>query len=325
MEDLPVVTIIGPGNVGAAMGVLAHRAGYRVAAVGSRHIENADRVARLIGRDVRTCNLHEAAGLGAMVLLTVPDNAIEQVCTQLADQRSFVEAAVVVHCSGALGSDVLEVARTRCRCTVGSMHPLQTFPTVNAAIAKLPGSYCFYEGDAQALEPLKRFATHLQLKPIQINRDSKALYHAAAVMACNYLTVIAEAALTLTDRAGIARATAWHALEPLVMATIHNIGVAGPSGALTGPVARGDAATVQRHLSAIESHGVPIGHLYRVMGQLAVDLATTTDSLSKNQITSLRRLFVPGQKKASELVQRGTTSMSKPRPGPKRKRDTMET
>jgi predicted short-subunit dehydrogenase-like oxidoreductase (DUF2520 family) len=288
MKNLPDIAIVGPGTVGTALGVLAARAGRTVAAVGGRDAARTAQAAKAIGHGAEACTLAQAAGMGRLVLLTVSDDAIENVCDELAE--SFPADAVVAHCSGALGSEVLAPARRR-GCAVGSMHPLQTFPSVTAAIAALRGAYCFIEGDPPAVAALERLAADIGAKAVPIASSAKPLYHAAAVVACNYLTALLDAASALCARAGIEPATARAALAPLVRATLENVLAAGPEAALTGPVARGDEATVRRHLEALAGGDKELDELYRAMGRWTVALARRKGTIDPAQAQALRRVL----------------------------------
>lgn len=273
------ISIIGPGRVGAAIGALAARAGYDVVAVAGRDKARTRAAARLIGRGAAVTTPDQAAAAGQIVLLTLPDRAIESVCRELAEQGAFSRGAIVAHCSGALPSDILEPARELCGCPIASMHPMMTFPTPQAAIKTLPGTYFFCEGDAKALRPLEKLIKAIGgipaalAAPAGLKTDAvKALYHAAGCVASNYLVALMDAALTLAERSGIERRTAWVALAPMVEATLNNITRLGPAGALTGPIARGDAGVVERHLSAVAGDK-ELDELYRAMGQWTLRLA----------------------------------------------------
>ncbi len=295
MSHLPTLAIIGPGKVGTALGVLAARAGYRVAAVGGRHIESTAVAARRIGNDVRACEAAEAAGSAELVLLTVTDDVVEQVCIELAGRRAFREGAIVAHCSGSLGSDVLASARDLCRCSVASMHPLQTFPAVEAVIADLPGTYCFCEGDKDAVPVVEELAGRIGLRPVRIPAGAKTLYHAASVLACNYLVALLDAAIAAAEQAGIDRSTAWATFQPLVAATVKNVGERGPVQALTGPIVRGDVETVRRHLQELDRVDGELANIYRVLGRRALDLAIRKGALTGPKVEEiLAALGKPG-------------------------------
>ncbi len=289
MAHIGDIAIIGPGKVGTAIGVLATRAGLRVAAVAGR--KNADTAAAAIDPDVRACTPPEAAAAGKLVLLTVPDEAIEKVCGELAAASAFAEGSIVAHCSGALSSEILGAARSCCACQVGSMHPMQTFPTVEAAVAKLPGAYCFCEGDHQAVTVLERLARAIGAKPVRMDPAGKVLYHAAAVMACNYVTALLDAAVTVFGKAGIKSESAAAAIAPMVLATVENVAAMGPAEALTGPIARGDQAVVRRHLEALGRCDDELPDLYKALGRRTVDLALRKGTIDHAKADALRKLL----------------------------------
>jgi predicted short-subunit dehydrogenase-like oxidoreductase (DUF2520 family) len=228
--------------------------------------------------------------MAKLVLLTVPDERIKGVCDAMAAEGAFASGSIVAHCCGALGSDVLFSART-CGCSIGSMHPLATFPSVQAAVKKLAGTYCFIEGDRPAVAVLGRLARAIGGKPVEIAPQAKPLHHAAAVVACNYVASLLDAAVTLCQRAGTDRRRAWAALEPLVRATLENVSSLGPEKALTGPIARGDAATIAGHLRALGGVEAELKELYRSLGQWTVGLARRKGTLSEAKAAEIRKLL----------------------------------
>jgi predicted short-subunit dehydrogenase-like oxidoreductase (DUF2520 family) len=221
------------------------------------------------------------------VLLTVPDDAIEASCRELVSARAFARGSLVAHCSGALSSECLAPARRELGCHVASFHPLQSFPTIEAALASLPGSYCFDEGDEVALAALEDLGTAIGAHCVRIDTEHKALYHAAAVMACNYLTGLLDAALSLAASARIERRTAWQALAPLVRATVENVSELGTGAALTGPIARGDLETVATHLAALDRSAPELSDLYRALGSWTVGLARRQGSIEEGVARAL--------------------------------------
>ncbi|MDP6545893.1 MAG: DUF2520 domain-containing protein [Phycisphaerae bacterium] len=271
------ISIIGCGKVGAAIAQLAAGAGRKVAALASRNPDSARDLAVKIGTPQAACDIARAAGTGGLVLLTVSDDAIEPLCGELARDGAFAEGGIVAHCSGALGSDILASARDSCGSLIASIHPLTTFPTATAAVEKFAGTYCFCEGDSGATDALMELAGDIGGKPMLINSEAKVLYHAAAVMACNYLTALLDAAVTLCGQAGIDRQTALQALGPLAVATLENVTKLGPPAALTGPIARGDARTVGRHIEALARCDKDLQDFYRIAGKWTLQLAAVRD------------------------------------------------
>ncbi|MCK4625673.1 MAG: DUF2520 domain-containing protein [Phycisphaerae bacterium] len=294
MDEKLDIVIIGPGKVGMALGILAGRAGWRVVGIGARDGGKARAAAEAVGEDVRAGNLEEIAPLGQLVLLTVSDDAIGPVCRSLAEAGCFAAGAVVAHCCGAIASDVLSPARELCGSAIGSMHPLQTFPDVEAGLAKLPGAYCFCEGDERAVEVLEALAGAVGAKPVRMEAAGKLLYHASAVMACNYFTALMDAALATAGKAGIGRDDALAALEPLVRATMDNVFTNGPAKALTGPIARGDEGLVARQFANVAAADKNLGQIYRVLGGWTVDVALRKGTIDAEKAGKLRKIFATG-------------------------------
>jgi predicted short-subunit dehydrogenase-like oxidoreductase (DUF2520 family) len=169
-----------------------------------------------------------------VVILAVPDRAIGDAA------GAVVHGRLVGHCSGATGLDVL--APHECF----AMHPLMTF---SGSGARFAGAGAAVAGSSErALEVARQLAQRLGMDPFELADDDRAAYHAAASIASNFLVTIEDAAAVLLATAGIDR----RILLPLIRATIDNWETDGPA-ALTGPVARGDEATVQRQRAAIES------------------------------------------------------------------------
>ena len=291
VNELPALSIVGPGRVGTAIGVLAAEAAWPVIAIGGRDRDKTTRAARRIGERVRACSVLEAARRGHLVFITVSDDAIEPVCDNIARQNGFNIHSIVVHCSGALSSDILSSARNSCRCLVVSMHPLQTFATVDSACAKLKGTYCFCEGDKGGLPVIESLAKRIGMIPVHIHNSSKVLYHAAAVFACNYLVTLMDAAIETANLAKIDRSTAWSAFVPLVVSTIENISEIGQDRALTGPIARGDITTIAQHIEKLELVEPSLASMYRAMARHTVDIALRNGSITEEKGKEIRSVL----------------------------------
>jgi predicted short-subunit dehydrogenase-like oxidoreductase (DUF2520 family) len=126
---------------------------------------------------------------------------------------------------------------------VGSLHPLQSLPSVELGVERLPGSWCAVDGPAG----VERLAVSLGMRPFRVADDQRVAYHAAATIASNHLVALLGQASRIAAESGVPP----EALLPLVRATLDNVDTLGPEAALTGPVARGDADTVSRHLDTL--------------------------------------------------------------------------
>ena len=284
------LSIVGPGHVGSTLAVLAVRAGLRVA-VGGRRIERARQAALEAGEGAAACTIDRAVAAGRLVLLTVSDPAIAPLCSDLAQRGRFRAGQVVAHCSGLLDSEALAPAR-RAGCHVGSLHPLATFPTVSAACEAFDYTWCFVEGDEPAVEALEELARRLgAARCVRLRPGRKALYHASAVFACNYLATLLDAAADLARQAGVPDHQALPAMEGLVRATVDNVLTLGPAAALTGPIARGDVQAVRLHLESMADLEPSLVALYRQAGLRTVELALKRGSIDDAQANALRQVL----------------------------------
>ncbi len=204
-----------------------------------------------------------------VIILAVPDDAIRPLAGVLADAGTIGSQQVVLHLSGVHGQEALGPL-VGSRAALGSLHPLQTISEPERAAERLKGAWAAVEGMPRAVEAAERLAQDVGLRPFRIASQAKAMYHAGAVFASNYFVVVEAVAQRLLRHAGLTDAEAWQALRPLVEGTLENLARLGPSGALTGPVARGDEATVRRHVEALTQDDAA---LYRVLGRAALELA----------------------------------------------------
>ena len=262
---LPAVGIVGPGRAGLGLAAALRRARVRVLGVHGRRASAAPPGLKLSSGG--TPPWLAAAGV---VVLAVPDDALPAVVAELARGGGLAPGAVVLHLSGALTSEVLAPLAALGAAT-GSMHPLVAFAPDPAKVpGQLRGATFALEGDLEAVGVADAIVRRLGGVPATIAPELKPLYHAGAVFASNYLVGLVAAAARLLERAGIAGADAVAALSPLVRATVANLEAAGPAAALTGPIARGDFATVRRHLMALSPADA---ELYRALGRETLKLA----------------------------------------------------
>ena len=288
----PTIAIVGCGTVGSAIGKLLRDVGYRISGVATSNLETAQRAAEVTGAESYSDSPSEIALGAEVVFITTPDDLIQSICREIADQRSFQQDAVVVHCSGALASEILASAR-KCGAKVATLHPLQSFASVDQAVSLVPGSFCTIEGDENALGMVRQIVQDLGGIVLEITAEKKTLYHAAAVAASNYLVTLIYLALELDKAAGLPGDTSFNALLPLIKGTLNNIGKKGIPNALTGPIARGDVATVSAHLRAIERHAPELLSLYQCLGRYTVDLAEAKKTISKEAAQKLIALLQP--------------------------------
>lgn len=284
------LNIIGAGNVGITLASLWRQHDiFSVRNVLNRSLQSASAACSLIGDGHAVASLEELAP-AEVWLLSVADDEIAGVADKLAASGLLNAGDIVLHCSGALPSTLLHPCQNAAA-LIASVHPVKTFPTAQTDEDALRGTYCCMEGDAAALEVLDDAFRQIGGKTLQIDAAHKTLYHTGTVIACNYMVALQDVALATLSDAGLARDTARELLAPLLRATLENIINMDTTQALTGPIARGDAAVVSRQYECLQAHDPDRAELYRLLGQTALKLAGQKGQADENGLQSLRHLF----------------------------------
>jgi len=280
------IGFIGAGTTGNALAVRLSQRGWPVVAVSSRTVSSAQKLAGLVPNCQVCHTAQELADAAELVFITTPDDVITQVC----DEVKWHEGQSVVHCSGAHSVNILESARIF-GAAVGSFHPLQTFADVNQAIENLPGSTFALEAEEPLLSTLKKLTSLLNGNWVELKPGDKVMYHTAAVFACNYLVTLVKLALDLWLDFGVSSKEATRALLPLLKGTIKNIDAIGLPDCLTGPVARGDLGTIERHLSALEARNPSLLTTYKELGLKTIPVALAKGKIDERKAVEMKALL----------------------------------
>ncbi len=263
------IALAGGGRIAQALGRLLRERGERVAAVASRDPERAAAAARFVGgaEPVRYRDLPQYASL---VLIAVADEALTSVAEELAGAGMREGAAL--HTCGACGPEALS-ALAAGGVSCGTLHPLQTVASPEQGLSSLSGAAFAVTADGPAAAWAERIVTLLNGRVLRIPAGRRPLYHAAAVMASNYVVGLIDAAVVLMAAAGVEEVQALRAIAPLVRASSENALDLGPLKALTGPIERGDVETVQQHLYALREAPASVLDFYRAAGRHVLALA----------------------------------------------------
>jgi predicted short-subunit dehydrogenase-like oxidoreductase (DUF2520 family) len=243
------VSIVGAGRVGRGLGRRLHELGWRVGSVTTRSISSARAAVRAIGAgqpcDELTCHVLHSD----VVLVTTPDGAIEEAARELAQiGGKDWTGKVVLHTSGAWDASVLRPLAEMGAAT-GSMHPMQTFSYQN--FPDLTKSIFGIDGSPAALRVSRKMIGQMGGVAVRLSGANKAAYHAAGSFASVYVLALMETATRLLMTQGFKRRQAIRALLPLTRQTLDNFERLGPLAAWTGPLARGDFSTIERHAEAL--------------------------------------------------------------------------
>jgi predicted short-subunit dehydrogenase-like oxidoreductase (DUF2520 family) len=283
-SSAPTVGIVGAGPVGTALGVAISRAGWPVAAVSSRDEGRRDRFRAL----VPGCRafIEPAAMLDevALMILAVPDDAIPSVVEPL----RLYSGQALVHTSGLLGADVLEPALSA-GSHIGAFHPLVSFTSdVERSVEGLKGATIALEGNDAIMGLLADLAEAVGGVAVRLPRGSKPAYHASAVLASGGLVALLDAIVTLGAAVGLDERGSLAVYGRLMEQTLTNARAVGVCAALTGPITRGDAVTVEAHLEALERLAPGVVDLYLAVARRELRIAEERRALSPELAERIR-------------------------------------
>ncbi len=287
MEKKPCLSIVGCGQVGTVLGALWHSSGvFEVEALVDVNLEKVRRAGALIGSGAPHESL-EVLPPSDVILLAVPDDALISCAEALSAQATIKPGAIIFHCSGATPSEALGLLRKH-GASVASMHPLRSFADFNRAVDHFRGTYCGFEGDAEARDILIEAFEEIGAEVFELDPSKKAIYHAASIFVSNYINALIEVGLSAFEEAGVAREVALKIIAPIARGTVDNIIASDPAAALSGPLARGDSELVAHQLAALDGWNDRAATLYRMLGGVAVDLVERRAMLSPKKIEDLR-------------------------------------
>lgn len=262
------LNLIGSGRVGSTLARLWQDQGsFEIQDVLTQTLASATRAVGFIGAGQPVAALADLRAADIWVL-AVPDREISSVAAALSQLNPRHTPSTVFHCSGALSSEELgELGQQGW--AVASAHCLLSFANPSDAIQQFAGTPCALEGDTLAIDVLTTAFQQIQGNCFPLLAQNKLLYHAAAVFATNFLPVLQSTADRLWRDSGMPDALAEQVRGKLLHNSVANILSLGPTGALTGPAARGDTALVQRQTEAVMAWDPQAGEAYKALSLLA--------------------------------------------------------
>jgi predicted short-subunit dehydrogenase-like oxidoreductase (DUF2520 family) len=291
----PTISIIGAGRLGQALAIALQSTGYPIVALVARSRQKAEKAAALIvdaRPQPRALGGNQLAELPPteLVIIATPDDAIQETGQKLSKLWSGEARRTALHTSGALSSGALAPLSERGFQT-GSIHPLVSISDPVSGAEALRGAFYCLEGTRKAQSLAETIVRDLGGTSFTIKPESKALYHAAAVMASPHLTALFDLATEMLAACGLTKSKAQKVLAPLLESTVNNLKTSNPQQALTGTFARGDVATVRRHLQALSSKefAEALG-VYKLLGLHSLRLAEK-NGLDRQLAEQIRKLL----------------------------------
>ena len=266
------LNIIGAGRVGQTLARLFGSSGqFQIASVYTRSALTAQKAVEFIGTGNATFNLLELHHAD-VCMLTVADDDIEDVSNQLLLEQLLKPYSIIFHCSGSKSSSILQSLRDAGH-SIASIHPVRSFASPEVVVTDFADTYCGVEGDAKALAILIPAFEAIGARIFMLEAEHKLRYHAASVFASNYLVTLMDVALKTYQAAGISPEMASALAQPLAKKTLENVFNTSTQDALTGPIKRGDFATVEKQLADLRLWNQPVASLYQAFIDPTTDIA----------------------------------------------------
>jgi len=297
------IGFIGAGRLARALAWRLHAVGCRVHAVASRSPASAAALAASIP-NCTPCGAQQVADTCDLVFITTPDVAIQNTVNAIAWRTGLPPQTppmpqippmpqapqAVVHCSGATSVSVLDKA-ARDGALTGGFHPLQSFADPEAAAQTLAGCTITLQAQGELQTLLTALSQRLGCAVHVLPAQARAAYHAAASFAAQHLNVLLAQAVRLWQSWGASEDQALRALLPLARGTLASIQASGLAQGMAGPVSRGDAGTVQTHLTALRERDTLAAALYRELCLQSIPLAVAAGNLQTDQVEKIARVL----------------------------------
>ncbi|PWQ94577.1 Rossmann-like and DUF2520 domain-containing protein [Leucothrix arctica] len=287
------INFIGCGQVGKTLGKLWHKGSHlKIGDVLNQSLLSSETAVEVINAGKPVDNLVHMT-CADVYMIGCGDDSIEQCSQDLANSGLLKQGGIVFHCSGAQPASLLSACKDK-GVYIASIHPIKSFANVQLAVDSFEGTYCGMEGDEIALQKLEPLFNNIGARLVKINSDNKSLYHAASVIACNYLVALQELSINTFAQAGIERGQAMAILQPIVRGTVENIFTLGTVSSLTGPIARGDKDIVSNQLNAISDWNQDFATVYQLLGKVSVDIASKKEGADITKLKQIRDLLEKG-------------------------------
>jgi predicted short-subunit dehydrogenase-like oxidoreductase (DUF2520 family) len=272
LPALPRLGFVGAGRLARCLAAGFARAGYPVAAVTARSAASAERFAQALPSCRAVGDAQAVVDSSDLVFLAVPDDNIGTIANKLTFDTRGGRAAAIVHCSGATRVDVLAPAHAQ-GAAVGGFHPLYLFSGDASDVERIAGCSVTIEAQDELAAVLAALARSLGCEVLALPSGQRMLYHGAAHYAASFALAALSEAVDIWRTLDMPEEQALRALLPMLAGTVDTARTKGLSGALAGPVSRGDAGLLEQQLAAFEALGSDHALLYALLTRRALSLA----------------------------------------------------
>jgi predicted short-subunit dehydrogenase-like oxidoreductase (DUF2520 family) len=276
-----IINIIGAGTLGKTIGNLfVKNKLVKIGGICNTSIVSSMNAITFIG-DGKSFALISDLPSADITFITVPDDLILATCDALSKNQFLKTGSIIVHCSGSLSSDALLSVKNK-GCYIASIHPMRSFAKPELSIEQYVGTYCAIEGDQEAKLVISTLFNSIGSITYEINKEKKSLYHAAGVMASNYLVTLSKQALLCMEDAGVENEMAMRVITNIMRGTVSNLEkTQSPEQSLTGPIQRSDITTITKHMESFDCEERK--NIYATLGKATISL-TSHDESKKEEL-----------------------------------------
>ncbi len=282
------IGFIGAGKVGSAFGIYLKKRGFQLSGYLSRSRQSAETAGKATDSRVYT-EYTSLVKNSDLVFITSNDDQIESVAQGISTSYHCFKNRSFAHMSGALTS-----ASLNCLKALGgdvySVHPMQSFADVSESVEDLADTTFGIEGP-QALETVISILKQCGNEYLLLTPEQKTEYHITSCIVSNFLTALLNHGFDLMQSIGVTQSAAISALTPMIEGTVRNIIKMGPEKALTGPIARGDVETVNKHLQSFDEARNNEAEIYKLLGRLTLALAQKGHLKDMKKIKALAEIL----------------------------------
>lgn len=286
----PRTFIVGAGPVATALAGALRLGGVPVLGLWARNPASARTAGTVAGVASFSAAPPDLLLESDAIIVAVRDDAIAEVASTLVGTGLVGARHVLLHCSGAVAASDVFAGVRGALAGVATMHPLRALNDGRSAMRAIAGTVFGIEGDAAGLACARALVQAMAGRPLALEGEQMAAYHAAAAMASNFVVALLDGASSLLASAGVSAEDAAAALVPLARGAIDNVADRGTAAGLTGPIRRGDRATVERHLGAL-APSPELAALYRALGLQTVALARRSGDAEPGDLDAIEALL----------------------------------
>jgi predicted short-subunit dehydrogenase-like oxidoreductase (DUF2520 family) len=284
------VAIVGIGKLGSALAKALYKNHYPIVGLIDLNLSRAEQFADLVKAEICSEDIFDLKEVD-VIFICVPDDVIMTIVSKLKicfEQRPI--AKFVFHCSGALTSDVFDPLRkygTAC----ASVHPIQSFVGKENDWQKLQNIYLGVEGDLFAINKASDIIKKFKSQRIIIPKEFKGLYHLACTITSNYMVSLMVLSVDIFKKLNFSEREILQMLHPLLLTTLSNLKDNGIERALTGPISRGDLATIKKHIETLLTNFSIYETIYKLHGKILLNLKSIRDKISDEKYEEIMNLL----------------------------------